>query len=762
MTSYGDDNNVKIAATGGTGFAGGRGHFIASVELNNKDGVLNNYRPWNLSQLGVIQNTAANVAAGQPSRLVLTGVDPWFTRGGTIDAGPLRGIYFGEGGQPYTFRFGSVTDSTYTAGGDSKLSTFRNDTGSLDPQERRLSAFTRLSYDLTAHINIFGQASWNRSHTFNYAFPHDLLNQGSTVRTGNPFIPASVQAQMTALGVTSFRVSGQNYDLPWVATDSDRRTERYVLGAEGDFDALGANWSWDTYWQRGITRLSYTVQGATRKALRDQAADVVINPVTRQPSCRSTLTNPNDGCVPYNNMGLGVNSPAVISFLTMGYDYPHKDDRIELDVFAGSITGEPFSTWAGPVSVAFSGEHRKEQASSVPSASTLFGDWHAGNFAPFKGELSVYEGAFETVVPLAEDLPFAKSFEVSAAVRATKYSVSGRVNTWKLGATYEPISDIRIRATQSRDIRAPNLQDLYNKTSNGFGATFDPLVNATVNTLNSVEGNPNLQPEKADTTSFGVVVRPRFLTGFSASVDYWNIDLSDAIASPSVTQIVNFCFQGIQSYCADLTRGGVNNALTATIRRPVNIANQITRGIDFEASYSFRPDDIWSSLPDGDLSLSFQMTKYLKNYTDTTLAPPTDNVGENGGGAPPNWTLVGRVAYAASSWRTGATFRAMSSGVLHNDWIECQTACPIVTAPKFTVNDNQAPGSFYVDWNISKTWDVRGSEIETFFNVNNVFNTDPGLTAKSAEERGYEQSASNPSKYDLLGRVLRVGLRLTY
>src|SRR5690606_1951025 len=107
----------------------------------NKDGVLDNYRPWNLSQLGIIQNTAANVAAGQPQRLVRHGVDAWFTRGGTIDGGPLRGVSFGQGGTPYNFVFGSITDNSYTAGGDSRLSTIRNDTGTLDPREHRTSAF---------------------------------------------------------------------------------------------------------------------------------------------------------------------------------------------------------------------------------------------------------------------------------------------------------------------------------------------------------------------------------------------------------------------------------------------------------------------------------------------------------------------------------------------------------------------------------------------------------------------------------------------
>jgi iron complex outermembrane receptor protein len=134
VTTYGDDRSYKVALTAGTAFGGGRGHVIFSGELVNKDGVLGNYRPWNMNQYGVINNTAANIAAGQPQRLVRYGVDSWFTRGGTIQTpGPLKGITFGPGGVPYQFNFGSITDTAYTAGGDSRLGTIRNDTGSRLP-----------------------------------------------------------------------------------------------------------------------------------------------------------------------------------------------------------------------------------------------------------------------------------------------------------------------------------------------------------------------------------------------------------------------------------------------------------------------------------------------------------------------------------------------------------------------------------------------------------------------------------------------------
>ncbi len=756
LTTYGDDFNYKTVLTAGVPFAGGRGHWLINGEINNKEGILHSNRPWNRSALGIINNSAANIAAGQPQRLVRIHTDSWSTHGGTIASGPLKGIAFGPGGTPYMFNFGPITDSTYTHEGDYAAGVTRLDTYSLDPRERRKGLFTRVSYDITDAVEVFAQASWNNSWNTGGAFSHFQLGNGATIRTGNPFIPASVQAQMTALGVTQFQLGSMNYDLPFITTESDRTTNRYVLGANGDFEAFSSTWNWDAYWQKGITRVAYDALGPTRNPLRAQAADAVRHPTTGAIICRSTLTNPNDGCVPYNPMGLGVNSAAAIRFLQSGGEHPHTNHRITQDVAAGSVSGDMFENWAGPVSLALSTEYRVEKAVAAPSAATLTSDWFSGNFLPFSGRYSVFEGAAETVVPLAKDTSFADVWDLSAAIRGTKYSTSGFVTTWKVGTTYEPIPDIRVRATRSRDIRAPNLQELYNTVSGGFTTLFDPVTGGSASPLQTNSGNPNLKPERADTTDIGVVLKPSFLAGFTASVDYWNISMKDSISTPSNNQIVVFCVQGLQSYCADITR--TNGIITAITRRPVNIAVQKTRGIDFEASYNFSLGDVIPAW-DGNVDLRAQVTKYIKNYIDTTLAPPTNDVGEMPGGAPPNWAGVVRLAYRADTWQTSVSGRAMSSGVLRNTYVECQSGCTVGVAPFLTVDNNHAPGYFYLDWSISKNFEVAGAEVETFLNINNVLNTDPGMIPRGSDEIGYELPTTNIGKYDTLGRVFRAGVR---
>jgi len=115
---------------------------------------------------------------------------------------------------------------------------------------------------------------------------------------------------------------------------------------------------------------------------------------------------------------------------------------------------------AGDVSIATGIEHRREAVSGSNDPLSTTNSYWAGNYHASFGSFNVTEGFIETVVPLAKDLPFAKTLDFNGAVRATDYSTSGYVTTWKLGLTYSPIDGVTFRATRSRDIRAPNLSEL--------------------------------------------------------------------------------------------------------------------------------------------------------------------------------------------------------------------------------------------------------------------------------------------------------------
>ncbi|HVJ02805.1 MAG TPA: TonB-dependent receptor, partial [Sphingomonas sp.] len=417
------------------------------------------------------------------------------------------------------------------------------------------------------------------------------------------------------------------------------------------------------------------------------------------------------------------------------------------------------------------GEYRKEKIrGSVPTEYqpvvstnsagnvTTTNAWSVGNYLPFTGEYNVKEAYLETVVPLGLGLEF------NGAVRATDYSNAGYVTTWKLGATWAPIEDIRFRVTRSRDIRAPNLNELYQAgTANSDSVANPNFVAGAPGSAGTqrfgysglVTGNPNLKPEVADSWNIGAVFAPRFVPGFTASVDYFRIDLDSAIDSLSAQEIVNRCAEGNQEFCdaitEDTARSTPNSPYLLIRSQPFNFVNRLVRGIDFDAAYR---------LPvgaDQNITLKGVATRYIENLINNGIAGvvPVNTVGANGGQAStPTWIFRGSIAYDSPDFSATVVGRGVSAGKYDASGIECQTGCPVITtSSQFqTYDDNHVSGLFYVDLNLTQRIEMGGSRAELFFNVTNLFNRWPLLVPETG-------LAANSTYSDLLGRQFRVGFR---
>jgi iron complex outermembrane receptor protein len=198
-----------------------------------------------------------------------------------------------------------------------------------------------------------------------------------------------------------------------------------------------------------------------------------------------------------------------------------------------------------------------------------------------------------------------------------------------------------LRGTYSRDIRAPNLQELFAAGTSNTNTVIDPFNNRqSIQYTGFNTGNLSLDPEKAKTIGLGVVVQPGFLPGFQASVDYFNIDVEGAIGTVAAQDIVDFCFEGIQQYCSAITRGtspGGAPIITRIAISPFNLAVKEARGLDFDASYRFALSDLnegWN----GNIALRVLASHYIKNYEDNGIVLPTDTAGQNDGDETPSWT----------------------------------------------------------------------------------------------------------------------------
>lgn len=697
-----------------------------------------------------------------PERIIVSGAGVSnATYGGIITNTALAGIAFSADGSPYQFAYGSPRLDPWMVGGQA-MANQANTFNTLDPSDHRQGVFTRVSYDLSDNVEVFLQGSWNYSDGESLS-GHQYHLGNLLIRADNAFLPQSVRDLAAARGVTQFNVGKFNGDIPIRGTDNDRITRRVVAGANGSVNAADTDWSWDAYYQYGQTRSSENLPAITNNARYARAIDAIRGPngtIVCRVNGDASAANDDPACVPFNIFGEGVASPAAKDYVL---GRPHRNQKFTQSVIAASAGGEPFDLWAGPVSLAFGAEHRKESVAGAVPPEYVSG-WFVGNYRASFGSYTVTEGFVETVIPLANGESWADSLDLNAAVRATDYSTSGFVTTWKIGATYAPMSDIRFRVTRSRDIRAPNLSELFQAGGANTNNVVDPFNNRTVTQYTGLNtGNLDLEPEKADTWGLGAVLTPTFLPGFSASFDYFNINIEDAIGNVNAQTIVDRCFEGDTAYCAAITRGPNASGvvvITQIRTQPFNLVSQQNRGFDIDLSYRATLDQIVDSWA-GNLSLRALATRYLENYRNDGIAPPTESVGQNGGNGPPKWRYRLSAGYNLDPVGIVVTARGISAGVYDNTNIECQTGCPASTATRRTVAENDIDGAWYFDVNLSYQFlgNDDGDEAEAFVTVKNVFNKDPAVVAQGPAGTSFLSQPANPTLYDTLGRTFRAGVR---
>lgn len=785
-TTYGDDKSYRATLTGGMEFADGRGHALLSGNFVQRDGVYGaGPRGWQNRGVHLIQNPRYVAGNGEPEYMeafqsglnTTTGGGIITATTGTVAANgagsttaALRGTYFGVGGTLNRYNYGSnrLNNLPWTVGGDWKLSQQYYGT-SIQPEEQLTSVFGRFSFDVLDNLQLFTELSYNKSKQGSWGGYHtDKANV--TIRGDNAFIPAALRTQLNGAG---FTLGTWNQDIPTRESNYERDVQRYLVGVEGSFDLLALDWKWDGYYQRGIMNAKEALVSANRDKLL-LAQDAVFNSAG-QIVCRSVRdgsTNPLAvGCVPFNRMGIGVNSQAAVDYI-MGE--PYGDRRLQQDVAALNVSTSITNPWLEPIGIAFGIESREEQISGFVPPEYASG-WYSGNFVPTIGSYTVTEAYGEALV----SLPF--EFEFSGAARYTSYSESGDVVTWKAGLSWQPIPDLRLRVTRSRDIRAPNLSELFQGGSRNTNSIGDPWQNNTaVRYTQTVTGNLALEPEKADTWGLGVIYRPSFIPGLGLSVDYYDIKIKGAIGTLGPQEIIDRCFTGTIDLCQRLSANvgtdasprviayGTNGFTNTTgpgavaeyfiANSPYNFLENRARGLDFELSYQFDLADVTESLP-GKVSFRGIATHYLEASESNGVNAPTDSVGQNGGGGPPDWTYRLTLGYALDNFSMQAIGRGISAGVYNNQWVECASNCPASNTINRTIADNSLDGAFYLDTYFAYDVPVGKVKSQLFLRVANVFNRDPAPVGKGPSDTSNVDLGINQTFYDYLGRTFRIGVR---
>ena len=756
LTIYGDDPQATASLTAGFGFLGGRGHVLLSGSVAHTDGILHGgVRSWVTDNAYDMINTPGYTTTnGKPYYTVAQHVGSGlYTPGGLIGNTALMGTDFGPGSVPRNFNYGALTAGNgFMIGGDYKetypalTDSGEQYTTSLDDRLDRQNFFGRVSYDINDHFQVFANVLYSNAQVLSYCCTSGQL---LTIKNDNPFIPASVKARMTAGNITSFSLGQLNTDIGATGPANTRQKQYLSLGASGDFDAFGSNWLWNAYGTVSRAQVDDKAINSPVVATYQQATDVVTDPKTGYPICRSTLANPTNGCIPYNPMGVGVNSPTAIAYALGGVSQMHT--TIAQENIGGVLRGNPFDLWAGTVSVSTGFEHRQESVNGVSSPTDMANGFFLGNYHPAIGGVTVNEGFVEAVVPLAHDYSWAKELDLDVAIRETGYSSSGNVMTYKAGLVYDApgfLEGLRLRATRSRDIRAPSLGDLYSGGRVGQGSIIDTSVtpNKTVpNVLSPTLGNPNLKPEVANQTGVGAVYSPGWFAGFNMSVDLFQVQMHNVISSLSSQNVVIACYRGVTAYCPFIQRDatGTISVVTSTA---ANTAYLKEAGVDMEASYAIDLADFGLA---GNLSLHALATNIWQQNAIDPLGNITQSAGSNSGGVP-HWSYNLSSTYDAGDYAITWVGRGIGSGVRSRLYTQCTSACPTLTAPLYTINDNRMPGAFYMDINLTYRPKIGSLEAtELFFNVENLTNNNPS---------NFFVGNSNPL-YDRLGTNFRGGFR---
>jgi outer membrane receptor protein involved in Fe transport len=792
ITTYGDDANITAQVAWGGSLADDRLHVQASAEYSYEDGTPPggfgvtggvNGRDWYNAPAFLTRPNSATTD-GRPKFFYVERAQQFqYAKFGLINSGPLQGTAFGANGVPFQFQYGSngvplgngqVTGcfSPFCVGGD--LSGQIGESPSLASRIERAVGYARVGYEIDDRTELFGTVTLARVLSRN--FPNiGAERPGLTIQCDNAFLPDSIRTACNTAGITSFGFGTSTGQFPDpIKVNTRRDQQRYVLGVDGRIDMVGTEWRYNAYAAYGVSDIAVDVSDISLQPHFNAAIDAVRaadgSIVCRNAAARAA------GCVPFNIFGDVQNSQAAFAYV-IPENGPRQRSKQEQTVFAFNVTGEPFSSWAGPVSFAVGIEGREEKYRTTadpygngvgpaspnsalypadPLVNTAIGNnWYAGNYKSGQGRYGVKEAYAEINFPFLNSKSLGEA-NINAAIRATDYTTSGTVEAWKVGGVWKtPLDGLRFRAVTSRDVRAPNLSELF---------AAEIVTNATVlyrgnsiNIQNRATGNTDLDPEIARNTELGVVLaNPSWLPGFSLSFDYYKIEIDNAIIALSNQQIVDLCDAGSQDQCAKVQLTGPPGTNYVEVSA-FNAASIKTRGFDIEASYRMPLSGI--GLP-GTFTLRALATHVIEYITDPDVigAPPTDTAGVNGlvvgGGTIPNWKGLFTQSWDTDRFSLTLSQRWISDGVYSNEWIECQTNCPVATNQRPTVDDNSMAGAIYVDIGGSYKFN---DKVSAYFRVDNLFDKDPEPNPLSGVSPGI-----NPFLYDILGRVFRVGLRANF
>ena len=618
---------------------------------------------WNFNGNGVI----FSIPAPPPNFLArLNGVPLQFAPDGSIvpyDPGNIIGIPFAEGGQGTRY----------------------SDLVGLRTGVDRYTGNIIGHYDINDNLRFNAEFLYAKTEgeSVPQGAPRTVLNQTDPAlgaiffNISNPFLTQDAIDTLTSVNPgfafgAPFWLSRHFYDdlFPSNIQENDTETWRALAGLEGDFDAGGRNFYWTVSGSYAEVEGNQRSWGADRVKF-NQALSAVRNgsgEIVCAINADADPSNDNPDCAPLNPFGAGNISQAATDFVSVRTGNTFKNEQIDL---LATIGTELFELPAGPVDAVFTYEHRREEASFTPLLANRLGLTGTGTMeVATSGDYNTNELSAEFLVPIVGGdftLPLVQTLELSGTYRFVDNSIAGEESVWSLGTRWEPVDGVTLRATRSRNFRAPTLTQLFAPTTvtvtnagidpcdadrinagpnpdirranceaewaanpqYGDLATFqDPAENFSIAEITS-GGNPDLKNEISDTTTYGIVVDHLLVPGLTFSADRIEIDLEDGLSAFTNGDFMATCYDSSPQpadICSVFTRlqvaDGSNPPGTVISGRSTtfNAGEIIYRGEVYYLNYAFD-----TSVGDFSLGLQATHTSELSTSVTGTTFNRTDN-----------------------------------------------------------------------------------------------------------------------------------------
>jgi outer membrane receptor protein involved in Fe transport len=662
-----------------------------------------------------------------------------------------------------------------------------------------------LTFDVNSHVTTYGEVMFQRNTSSAQIAASGDFFQPSFIPCSDPLLTAEERASICSAanlaaqsGTSGATPSGINMYIGRRNVEGGGRVAQFqsdnarlVLGVKGNINDA---WQYDAYVQRNTVDFSNRNDNYFSNANIIKSLNVITDPATGQPACASAVDGSDPACVPWNIWTPGGVTKAATNYLSI----PLLVEATTTEqVASGSITGDLSkynvkSPWSEDGMVVNIGaEWRGESADFTPDYQSLLGNaaGAGGPTAPVHGGFTVREVFTEASVPIATHQVFADSASLTAGYRYSSYSEGFKTNTYKVGAEWAPVSDVRGRLSYQRAVRAPNIFELYQAQTVGLDGSKDPCA-STPGTLPAaspaqcalagvttqygnigsnpsaqyngfIGGNPNLKPETSDTYSAGIVLQPHWVPNLVVSVDYFNIKVKDTIGAIGEDTILSQCVAtGAPIYCSAIHRDAngslwkTNNGYVNDLN--VNFGSLSTKGLDVKADYR-------QPLPAfGSLTFSLEGTKLIALNTQPLTGGDTYNCegyfGTVCGASNPGWRHVFTTTWSTPWSGLDVTARWRYLGQAKSEQYSNDASLAGTPFPG-TAN---IPAYNYIDLSAMITV-YKGVRLQV--GVNNIADKDPPIITSGGGGFGSDcptitpnGSSCNgntfPGTYDALGRFI--------